>query len=597
MDRLTELRRAQGHLLTLRELRYADTGRIDGLAAETTSDIASFAGRAMVFLSREDAFAPHHEEVGQLTEEAAAITTVAGAAPLADRLDAQTEGLSSVTEIVAGLDTGDATVRTSILERIAEVLGGANRARATLDARRRELLAQEGRAAFAAESALLAQTVTGALAAADTPDACDEQLSRLLLRLEHLESRFADHDPFLTELAAQRSEVYEAFSARKQTLQDDRARRAERLAGVAARVLETVTRRASTLADTDAVSTFFASDPMVAKVRRTADELRELGERTRAEELDGRLKAAGQEAARALRDRRELYADGGRTVRLGRHRFAVNTQPLDLTLVPQGDGLAFALTGTDYRSPVTDPDFAATRPYWGQSLPSENADVYRAEYLAVRLLTEHGPAALAGADLPALVRQAAGAAYDEGYERGVHDHDATAILTVLLRLHEGAGLLRYPSRARAEAQLFWAHRTTGPEREAWTRRAGSSPGSGRPSGPPRRSPRSRRSSPEPSTAARRPPSTSSRNWPPLAGSSPARPPGSSSTRSAGRWGPPPTTRTSPPSTCRRTGAGSSRPGSPPSSARPASRSTPATSRRRSPSSSARTCAGTSRTPP
>ncbi|MFE3763528.1 DNA repair ATPase [Streptomyces sp. NPDC059104] len=471
VDRLTELRRAQGHLLTLRELRHADTGRIDGLAADTTSDIASFAARAMVFLSREDAFAAHHEEVARLTREAAAIATVAGALPLADRLDAQTEGLSSVTEIVAGLDTGDATVRTSVLERIAEVLGGVNRARATLDARRRELLAQEGRAEFAAESALLAQTVTGALAAADTPDACDEQLARLLLRLEHLESRFADHDPFLVELAARRTEVYEALSARKQTLQDDRARRAERLAGSAARVLETVTRRASALADTDAVSTFFASDPMVAKIRRTADELRELGERTRAEELDGRLKAAGQEAARALRDRTELYADGGRTVRLGRHRFAVNTQPLDLTLVPHGDGLAFALTGTDYRSPVTDPDFAATRPYWGQSLPSENADVYRAEYLAVRLLTEHGPAALAGADLPALVRRAAEAAYDEGYERGVHDHDATAILTVLLRLHEGAGLLRHPSRARAEAQLFWAHRTTGPEREAWTRRA------------------------------------------------------------------------------------------------------------------------------
>ncbi|MEV0414319.1 DNA repair ATPase [Streptomyces sp. NPDC050448] len=473
VGRLTELRRAQGRLLTLKELRYADTDRIDGLDADVASALASFAGRAMAFLSREDAFAAQHEDIAQLTGEAAAITTVAAAVPLAERLDAQTEGLAAVTEIVAGLDTGDATVRTSILERIAEVLGGVNRARATLDACRRELLAQEGKAEFAAESALLGQAVTGAIAVADTPDACDEQLSRLLLRLETLESRFADSDSFLTALAAKRTEVYEAFSARKQTLLDDRARRAERLADSAVRILETVTRRAATLADADAVSTFFASDPMVAKVRRTAGQLRELGDRTRAEELDGRLGAARQEAARALRDRTELYADGGRTVRLGRHRFAVNTQPLDLTLVPQGDGLAFALTGTDYRSPVIDPDFAATRPYWDQSLPSENADVYRAEYLAVRLLTEHGPAALAGADLPALVRQAAEAAYDEGYERGVHDHDATTILNVLLRLHEGAGLLRYPPEARAEAQLFWAHRTTGPERGAWTRRAAS----------------------------------------------------------------------------------------------------------------------------
>ncbi|WP_406511183.1 DNA repair ATPase [Streptomyces sp. NBC_00161] len=471
VDGLTELRRAQGRLLTVKELRYADTDRVDELAAEAESDIVSFAGRAMTFLAREDAFAGHHEDVDRLAEQAGAIATVAEAGPLAARLDEQTEGLETVTEVVAGLDIGDATVRTSVLERIAEVLGGVNRARATLDARRRELMAREGQAEFAAESALLAQAVTGALAAAHTPEACDEQLSRLLLRLETLESRFAESDAFLADLAAKRTEVYEAFSSRKQTLQDARARRAERLADSAARVLETVTRRAATLDDADAISTFFASDPMVAKVRRTAAELRELGEDTRAEELDGRLKAARQESGRALRDRAELYADGGRTVRLGRHRFAVNTQPLDLTLVPQGDRLAFALTGTDYRSPVTDPGFEGTRPYWGQSLPSENADVYRAEYLAARLLAEHGPAALAEADLPALVRHAAEASYDEGYERGVHDHDATAILTVLLRLHESAGLLRYPPQARAEAQLFWAHRTTAGERTAWSRRA------------------------------------------------------------------------------------------------------------------------------
>ncbi|GLX41882.1 hypothetical protein Sros01_79540 [Streptomyces roseochromogenus] len=473
VDGLTELRRAQGRLLTVKELRYADADRVDGLAAEVESDILSFAGRAVTFLARADAFAAHHEDVDRLAEDAVAIASVAEAGPLAARLDEQTEGLETVTEVVAGLDIGDATVRTSILERIAEVLGGVNRARATLAARRRELLEREGQAEFAAESALLAQAVTGALAAAHTPDSCDEQLSRLLLRLENLESRFAESDAFLADLAAKRTEVYEAFSSRKQTLQDARARRAERLADSAARVLETVTRRAAALDDADAVSTFFASDPMVAKVRRTAAELRELGEDTRAEELDGRLKAALQEAGRALRDRVELYADGGRTVRLGRHRFAVNTQPLDLTLVPQGDRLAFALTGTDYRSPVTDPGFEGTRPYWGQSLPSENADVYRAEYLAARLLAEHGPAALAEADLPALVRHAAEASYDEGYERGVHDHDATAILTVLLRLHESAGLLRYPPEARAEAQLFWAHHTTAEERTAWARRAAS----------------------------------------------------------------------------------------------------------------------------
>ncbi|MFF3825102.1 DNA repair ATPase [Streptomyces griseus] len=474
IERLTELRRAQGHLATVGDMRYVDVERVAELSARTGDDIDSAAQRAVSFLAREDAFDGYHGEIAELVAEAGALETVRDSSAVSDRLSAMTEGLTTVTDVVAGLDIGDATVRTSILERIAEVLGGANRARATLDGRRRELLSKEGRAEFAAEFALLGQAVTGALAAAGTPESCDEQLARLLLQLENLESRFAEFDDFLAELAERRTEVYEAFSARKQTLQDERARRAERLAGSAGRVLETIARRVSSLEDLDAVHTYFASDPMVAKVRRTADELRELGDPVRAEELDGRLKAARQEAGRALRDRTELYADGGSVIRLGRHRFAVNTQPFDLTLVPSGEGLVFALTGTDYRAPVTDPAFAAARPYGEQLLPSENAAVYRAEHLAARLLHEHGAVRLGSlpeAELRRLVRESAAEAYDEGYTRGVHDEDAAAILAALLRLHAEAGLLRHRSAVRAAAQHFWAYDADEPLRTSWSRRA------------------------------------------------------------------------------------------------------------------------------
>ncbi|MFD1663519.1 DNA repair ATPase [Streptomyces caeni] len=468
---LTELRHAQGHLLTLKEMRYADTARIDELAAQAEADLASFGQRAVAFLAREDAFAGHHEDIERLVADAETIGSAAEAGPVASRLDGLADTMRTVTEVVTGLDIADATVRTSVLERIADVLGGVNRARALLDARRRSLRDSEGRAEFAAEFALLGQAVAGALASACGPDACDEQLTGMLVRLEDLESRFAEFEDFLGELADKRMEVHEAFSARKQTFLDARARRAEQLAASAARVLDTIARRAAVLADADAVSTYFASDPMVAKVRRTADELRGLGDPVHAEELDGRLKAARQEAARALRDRTDLYADDGRTLRLGSHRFAVTTQPLDLTLVPHGDGLDLVLTGTDYRSPVTDPGFAATRRYWDRHLPSESPEVYRAEHLAARLLREYGPTALAEADLPALVRKAAEEAYDEGHERGVHDHDATVILTALLPLHQQAGPLRHEPAARAAAQLYWAHGTTAEARETWTRRA------------------------------------------------------------------------------------------------------------------------------
>ncbi|MEV1054513.1 DNA repair ATPase [Streptomyces sp. NPDC049887] len=471
--RITELRRAHGRLLTLKEMRYADTERIEALSQDLEADIAAAARRTVTFLQREDSFDGYRAEIGSLSADAEAIATAADAGPVAARLDERALGLQSLTEVVTGLEVGDATVRTSVLERITEVLGGVNRARAVLAGRCRELREREGRAEFTAEFALLGQSVTGALAAADSPEGCDEQLSRLLLHVENLESRFADHDDLLDDIAAKRTELYEAFSARRQTIQEARARRAERLAESAARVLETIARRVASLDGPDAVNAYFASDPLAAKVRRTSEELRELGDPVRAEELEGRLKAARQEAGRALRDRTELFGDDGATVRLGRHRFAVGRQVPELTLVPHGEGMALVLTGTDYRSPVTAPEFQATRPYWGQILPSENDQVYRAEHLAARLLAEHGPGALAGSDLAALARRAAEAAYDEGYERGIHDHDAAAILAVVLKLHDEAGLLRHPAADRAAAQMFWTYGTTPSAREAWLRQAAS----------------------------------------------------------------------------------------------------------------------------
>ncbi|MFJ2031165.1 DNA repair ATPase [Streptosporangium sp. NPDC087985] len=483
---LAELRRAQGRLVTLRELRYVDTGRIDGLRAELDAELGTTAQRAAGFLRGEDAFAGYHAEVERLVSDAGTITTVAEAEPIRERLAGQTQGLEIVVEVVGTLDIADATARTAILERVGEVLGGINRARATLDARRGELLASEGRAAFAAEFALLGQSITGALAMADTPERCDEQLGRLMLQMEGLESRFAEFDDFLAQLAAKREDVYEVFSARRQALLDERARRADRLADSATRILSSVRRRAAGLGSLDEVNTYFGSDPMVVKLHGVTGELRALGDQVRAEELEGRIKSARQEAGRALRDRLDLYTDGGETIRLGRHRFAVNTQAADLTLVPHGDRLAFAVTGTDYRSPVRDEAFAETQPFWNQSLVSETAEVYRGEHLAASILAaaEAGTlsvggsavtldalrAAADGGSLLEIVRPVAQTRYDEGYERGVHDHDAAAILNALLRLHAGAGLLRYPPAARAAAQLFWTFGVDEAARGAWTTR-------------------------------------------------------------------------------------------------------------------------------
>ncbi len=155
-------------------------------------------------------------------------------------------------------------------------------------------------------------------------------------------------------------------------------------------------------------------------------------------------------------------------------------------MVPGGNGaMSFALTGTDYRAPVRDEAFAATRRFWDQLLVSESPDVYRGEYLASAILAAasegrdglsldglHEVAVVDGGLLD-VVRRVAADRYDEGYERGVHDEDAAAILEALLRLHAGAGVLRYPPDMRAAVQLYWAFGASDDDKASWVARVGS----------------------------------------------------------------------------------------------------------------------------
>ncbi|MFI0718634.1 DNA repair ATPase [Streptomyces sp. NPDC021224] len=542
VDRLGELRAAQGRLVTLRETRYADLGRLDELAASLTAQLAEAASRAADRFADEHAFDSFRDRAADLALRAAELETAAGGDALAAELDALAAGLATVTQTAGGLEISDATVRTRILASAADVLGAVNRARAVLDTRRRDLLGAESAAEFAAENALLAQSVSGALAAADTPEACDLHLGRLLVQVESLTTRFAAEPDRIAALAERRDEIQQTLTSRRQALADERAQRVARLGASADRILDTIRRRAATLDSADAVNTLFAADPLAAEHRRIGEELRSLGDPAKAAELAESFAAARQDTARTLRDRADLYEDGGATIRLGRHRFAVNTQPLDLALVPHADALAFTVTGTDYLAPVADPAFAETRRFWTRPLVSETPALYRAEYLAASLLLRAlpnasgavaadtpsptaptapdggafggaaagprgagaatgttsgavravggglgvgapapGAGAAAGTDgsrggdalaeAESAVRDAVAARVDEGYQRGVHDHDAALLLAALGALARGAGLLRYPPGVRAAARLYWGYGTTPVSRAAWTTRA------------------------------------------------------------------------------------------------------------------------------
>ena len=479
---MTELRKHRGQIITYKDVRYVDLELLDKLEKETIDRFDGVSKSTVDFLLGDGAFTPLVTSLDELLVQVKATEKATDLRPLTERLDAVTEGVNLLGEVVAGLQVDDPTEKTTILEGIAEVVAAANRTRAVLDNRRKSLRGAEGKAEFGAQFKLYGQAVASALAMCDSPEGCDDQLSRMLLQLEELEARFGEFDDFLPQLADKREEVYEAFTSRKQTLLDERNKRVAAITGAADRVLGGIERRARSFGSEEELASWFAADPMILKLRQFAEQLTALGDTVKTDELLARLKTTRQDALRGLRDKLDLFEDGD-LVRFGKHRFSVNRQPLELTLVPDGThGLALSMNGTDFREPIDDEDFLATRPYWGQSVVSETDDTYRGEHLAYRILEAadagtHGlsPAILDDAILQEtrlleVVRTFAADRYDESYDRGIHDADAAHILATLVALRKTAGLLRFAGPARAMATLTWAFASDLPK-EAWTARA------------------------------------------------------------------------------------------------------------------------------
>ncbi|MGY0612656.1 DNA repair ATPase [Luteimonas sp. A501] len=484
VDALRDISRQRGHLLTVRDLRYIDTAAIDAMGAELQEAHDAIGAATGGFLGGDKALQPFHERLKQLDADAQAAETARTLAEALDGLRAMSAELDMLSELMASLKVDDATRRTAVVEAISAIYARLNQTRARAEQKRRSLGSAEAVAQFGAQFTLFGQSIASALGLATDPERADEQLSRLMVQLEELESQFGEHEQFLGDILAKREELLDTFEGHKQTLLDDRQRRAQAVFDAAARILDGLPRRTERFASADELNAFFAGDPLILKLRELADRLRALRDSVKADDVEARLKGVRDQAVRSLRDRSDLFEDGGNVIRLGpRHRFSVNTQPLDLTILPRGDALAIHLTGTDYYETIHDDELQALRDWWQVALESESPALYRGEYLAGLVLD----AAVAGRDnldmdaldkaaadpeaLERLVRDFAAPRYREGYEKGIHDHDAALLLRALLPLHRNAGALVHAPAARALVLVAWQQLQGDAEAKAWPQRA------------------------------------------------------------------------------------------------------------------------------
>lgn len=468
---ISELRTLRGETVALRELRYSQAAPIDELDQRLQESYEQLTADCVTYLMRDDALEHYYKTVDEIKIQIDEVTKVIDADETEVRIKATGQELEMLIEVVSNLEIKDSTKTTQIIDSISTIFSTLNSVNAALKNKRISLLGTESKSEFNAQIKLVDQGTVNYLDVADTVEKCDEYLTKLMVQLEELEGKFAEFTEFVDQIQQKREEIYNAFDSKKIQLAEIKNKRITNLAQSAKRIVNAVKSRLERFNDIAEVNAYYASDIMIQKARKIVAELIELDATVEADDLESRLKSTREEASRQIKDKKDLFGEDGTTIKIGAQKFLVNTQKPGVSIIGKDGGLHFHITGTDFFEAIENEELNELLAYRDQVLPSENKDVSRAEYLAYSMfrdesLSNQELSILPEKDLLKKVQEFMAPRYEEGYIKGVHDHDATKLLEAAIRVHQSSGILSYVPEVRVLANYFWQYYIEEPVKKA-----------------------------------------------------------------------------------------------------------------------------------
>lgn len=455
---LSQLRSLRGEVISLHDVRYIQTEHLEALDTQVSEQNTLISKRCVQFLLNDKALSPYHQRVADKEKELPSIEKVIDAKALEKEVNQITSDLEMLIDIVSNLEIEDTSQSTKIIDNISLIFATLNQLKAGIKNTIKSLGSTEAKADFIAQLKLIDQSIINYIDMATTPEKCDEYLTKTSIQLEELEGKFADFEEFIIQIIEKREEIHSAFDTRKNNLIEKRNKKAVALQTASERILKGAAKKAQTFDSIEDINGYFAADLMISKVRDIINQLKELNDAGKAEAIETQLKVAKEDALRKLKDKQDLYEDGENVIKLGKHKFGVNKQILDLTIVYKNEQLYYHLTGTDFYEIIENDILLNSKKYWNQELVSENKSTYRAAYLAYKIFKKYTEASLikkTEAELLQFVQKESSNLYAEGYVKGVHDVDASTILYTLVHKHHELGILIYGPNTRAYAQYFW----------------------------------------------------------------------------------------------------------------------------------------------
>ncbi len=468
VELLIHLRTIRGNVISLKEKRYINLIRIEEIDNDLEFQGNILSENCVKFLLKAKALQPYAAKVDKIKHEVNNLKKVVEANTAEENIENISSELEMLIDIVSNLKIEDPTQTTKIIDGISDIYSQFNLINANLKKKRKALQSHEGQAEFNAQIKLISQGIINYLDLCDEPEKCDEYLSKLMIQLEELGGKFSEFDEFIEILTTKREEIYNAFESKKVQLIEKRNKKSTSLKSSADRIITGITNRLKGIKTESEINGYMVSDLMVDKVRDVIKELINIGDTVKADEIQSRLKRVQEDALRQLKDKNELF-ESENIISFGKHKFLVNKQNIDLTIVPKEDGQYYHITGTNFFEKIENEEFVKTNPVWEQSVISESNDIYKGEYLAWLLFqktireglkSQQKVTNLTEKEINDYVGDFMSNRYQESYAKGIHDKDAAIILKRLIEMYLQGGVLKFSPFVRACGIFAWQFELT-----------------------------------------------------------------------------------------------------------------------------------------
>jgi hypothetical protein len=454
IDVLGSLKSQLGHLITIREQRYIDIDKVDLMKDEINNMRNVISEKIINLLQNKDSFNIYFNGIDSSNQKLKEIKKIIEIEPIEKEIDKITTQISIVNDEINEINFKDATVIAEILNTVSNVFAKINQTKANLKNIKKGLMSEESKIEFTSQINLLGEAVSTAITVSDTVEKCEEQMTKILNKIESLESKFSDFEEYSREIIIKRDEIKDIFETHKQQLINEKQKRIQSIVNNANLTLNSIKNRVQKITTIDDLNSYFGSDALVLKYQQFVENVKNLGDNTKSDDLFSAFKNVKDQSLRQLRDTQDIYEDNGNVLKLGKHKFSVNKTPVDLTMINKEGTNYLHITSTDFYEEIKNEELLNLKAFTDNTVLSESSNVYRSEYLAYQVLIDSVnnknnlsidliKSSIENNQIQTIISDYSSKLYKEGYIKGIHDIDATVIFSRIFNSYLNSGQFIY----------------------------------------------------------------------------------------------------------------------------------------------------------